>query len=91
MKKLFTLFITFILSLGIQAQVNLVPAPQKVTLGDGEFTLPQHPTIAYSSPALKPAAEYMQTCLKRYASVNAQIVAGKQGTIRLTTKKGIAN
>ncbi|MBR0388621.1 MAG: family 20 glycosylhydrolase [Prevotella sp.] len=79
-----------ILSLGIQAQVNLVPAPQKVTVGTGEFNLAQGTTIAYSSAALKPAAEYLQVCLQRYAKVNATLVAGKQGDIRLTTKKGIA-
>lgn len=89
MKKIILLLFS-ILSLGIQAQVNLVPAPQKVTVGTGEFNLAQGTTIAYSSAALKPAAEYLQVCLQRYAKVNATLVAGKQGDIRLTTKKGIA-
>lgn len=89
MKKIILLLFS-ILSLGIQAQVNLVPAPQKVTVGTGEFNLAQGTTIAYSSAALKPAAEYLQVCLQRYAKVNATLVAGKQGNIRLTTKKGIA-
>ena len=89
MKKIILLLFS-ILSLGIQAQVNLVPAPQKVTVGTGEFNLAQGTTIAYSSTALKPAAEYLQVCLQRYAKVNATLVAGKQGDIRLTTKKGIA-
>lgn len=89
MKKIILLLFS-ILSLGIQAQVNLVPAPQKVTVGTGEFSLAQGTTIAYSSAALKPAAEYLQVCLQRYAKVNATLVAGKQGNIRLTTKKGIA-
>ena len=90
MKKITTLFIVCILSLGIQAQVNLVPAPQKMNVGAGEYTLPQKATVAYSSVALKPAAEYLQTCLKRYAAVDAVLMAGKQGDIRLTTKKGLA-
>ena len=90
MKKLTTLFIICILSLGIQAQVHLVPAPQKLTLGDGQYGLPQQTTIAYATAELKPAAEYLQTCLKRYTSTNADVVAGKQGTIRLAIKKGIA-
>ena len=89
MKKIILLLFS-ILSLGIQAQINLVPAPQKVTVGTGEFNLAQGTTIAYSSAALKPAAEYLQVCLQRYAKVNATLVAGKQGDIRLTTKKGIA-
>ena len=89
MKKIILLLFS-ILSLGIQAQVNLVPAPQKVTVGTGEFNLAHGTTIAYSSAALKPAAEYLQVCLQRYAKVNATLVAGKQGDIRLTTKKGIA-
>ena len=89
MKKIILLLFS-ILSLGIQAQVNLVPAPQKVTVGTGEFNLAQGTTIAYSSAALKPAAEYLKVCLQRYAKVNATLVAGKQGDIRLTTKKGIA-
>lgn len=89
MKKIILLLFS-ILSLGIQAQVNLVPAPQKVTVGTGEFNLAQGTTIAYSSAALKPAAEYLQVCLQRYAKVNATLVAGKQGDIRLTTKIGIA-
>ena len=89
MKKIILLLFS-ILSLGIQAQVNLVPAPQKVTVGTGEFNLAQGATIAYSSAALKPAAEYLQVCLQRYAKINATLVAGKQGDIRLTTKKGIA-
>ena len=89
MKKIILLLFS-ILSLGSQAQVNLVPAPQKVTVGTGEFNLAQGTTIAYSSAALKPAAEYLQVCLQRYAKVNATLVAGKQGNIRLTTKKGIA-
>ena len=89
MKKIILLLFS-ILSLGIQAQVNLVPAPQKVTVGTGEFNLAPGTTIAYSSAALKPAAEYLQVCLQRYAKVNATLVAGKQGDIRLTTQKGIA-
>ena len=89
MKKIILLLFS-ILSLGIQAQVNLVPAPQKVTVGTGGFNLAPGTTIAYSSAALKPAAEYLQVCLQRYAKVNATLVAGKQGDIRLTTQKGIA-
>ena len=89
MKKLLTLFILCILSLDIQAQLNIVPAPDAITIGDGQYALPQQTTIAYSSADLKPAAEYLQICLKRYAAVNGELVSGKQGTIRLSTKKGI--
>ena len=90
MKKLFTLFIICILSLGIQAQISIVPAPDRISVGNGQFLLPQHTTIAYSSDALKPAAEYLQICLKRYASVNAELIKSKQGTISLSMKKGVA-
>ena len=89
MKKIITLFISSFLSLAIQAQVNLVPMPQKMTVTEGQYKLPQQPTIAYATGALKPAAEFLQTSLHRYASINAALVPGKNGDIRIITKKGL--
>ena len=90
MKKLSILFVSCLLSLDIQAQADLVPAPQQAQWGNGNYTLPQQPTIACSSAGIMPAAEYLQTCLKNYVSINASVARGKQGDIRLSVKKGLA-
>jgi len=89
MKKLTTCLL-FLLCLSAQAQVNLVPAPQKVNTMSGHYRLPEKTTIAYSTEALKPAAEYLQLCLQRYAKVNANLAKGKQGDIRITTTRRMA-
>ena len=81
--------VTF-LPLGVSAKADLVPAPQTIAWGQGTYTLPQPSTVGCSSTALQPAAEYLQTCLQRYAATPADVKAAKQGDIRLTLRKGIA-
>ncbi len=78
------------LSLSIQAQVSVVPAPQKVNMISGHYALPSSTTIAYSTEALKPAAEYLQQCLQRYVAIDAKLAKGKQGDIRITTTHRMA-
>lgn len=77
------------LGLDIQAKTDLVPAPQTITWADGSYTLSQQATIAYADAALKPAADYLQTCLQRYALLSTEVKNGKQGDIRLSLKKSL--
>ena len=89
MKQLITTLLLCLITMGAQAKTDLVPAPQSVIWGEGNYTLPPNATIAYSSAALKPAADYLQTCLQRYVMLTADVRSGKQGDIRLSLKKGL--
>ena len=89
MRKCLSVLLLSLVSVITLAKVDLVPAPQKIAWGQGAYTLPQQSAVAYAQPALKPAAEYLQTCLKRYAQTEATVASSKQGDIRLSLKKGL--
>ena len=83
MRKFLSVLFISLVSVVTLAKVDLVPAPQKIAWGQGAYTLPQQSAIVYAQPALKPAAEYLQICLKRYAQTEATVASGKQGDIRI--------
>lgn len=70
------------------AQVNLVPKPQKAQWGQGSYELSGQMEVAYASKDLKPAAEYLCSSLQKEVGLQAEAKAGKQGTVRLSIKKG---
>ena len=90
MRHLVSALLLCLLGVGVSAKTELVPAPQSIVWGSGTYTLSQQPTVAYASAALQPAANYLQNCLLRYASTNAEVKGGKQGDILLTLKKGLS-
>ena len=83
-------YLLTLLPLNASAQVDLVPAPQAIQWSEDTYAIAQQPTVTYAQPALKSAAEYLQSCLKRYAGTEASVANGQQGDIRLSLKKGLA-
>ena len=71
------------------AEAGIVPQPQSVTWNSGSYTLPQQPVIAFSNTSLKPAAEFLLSCLKCYAQTEATVGNSRQADIRLSLKKGL--
>ena len=71
------------------AEAGIVPQPQSVTWDSGSYTLPWQPVIVFSNTSLKPAAEFLQSCLKCYAQTEAAVGNSRQGDIRLSLKKGL--
>ena len=66
-----------------QAQPSLVPKPNQVTWGQGQFTIQAQTTIAYADPKLKPAADYLAASLQRLTGVSLSVVKGSKGNILL--------
>ena len=60
MKRIFIcLILTILPLLSVQAAVNIIPAPEKVTEGKGTFQLKSGMTIGYNDATLKDAADYL--------------------------------
>ena len=83
-------YLLTLLPLNASAQVDLVPAPQAIQWSEDTYAIAQQPMVVYAQPALKSAAEYLQSCLKRYAGTEASVANDQQGNIRLSLKKGLA-
>ena len=79
------LIISFIVFSNVNAQV--IPMPQRMTPGKGTLTLSTESSISYATPALQPAADYLQGLMKSHAGLQTSTVAGKKGTVRLAVKK----
>lgn len=71
----------------VQAQPSLVPKPMEAEWGQGKFTIQAKTTIAYSDDALKPAADYLASSLKRLTGVQLSTVKGRKGDILLMLDK----
>lgn len=79
------LMVCCLMMVGITAQAQqpaIIPAPQKVTVGQGMWTVSKRATISCDNAQLRPAAQYLSEMLSRATGYRFAITKGK-GDIRL--------
>ncbi|MBP3774327.1 MAG: beta-N-acetylhexosaminidase [Bacteroidaceae bacterium] len=81
--KILILWASCLCPLGLQAELNaLIPMPQQVQEGQGEFLLTDGLTIGYNHKSLRPAAEYLKDKLATATGYGVRVKKGS-GTISL--------
>ncbi|MBQ1773681.1 MAG: family 20 glycosylhydrolase [Prevotella sp.] len=88
MKRIIVILLATVTFAVADAQVSLVPKPQKAVWNAGEYQMPQAVSVAYASANLQKAAQYLCTSWQKEGGVKATAKAGKQGDVRLSLKKG---
>lgn len=87
-KFLFSVLLISCFACGASAKTDLIPLPQKVTWGKGNYVMKKSVTIAYVDPQLKPAAAYLAQNLAAQSGVSCKVASSRKGDIRLTLRDG---
>lgn len=81
--RIIPFFLCFLMTIGVQAKVNIIPQPTEVQETGSRFTVEAGQTIGYTSAELRPAANYLQEVLTRATGLKIGVRRGK-GTYTLT-------
>ncbi len=76
-KLLFLLAIIGFTNLNIQAQVNIIPAPNHLKLGNGVYPLDVTDVIEFTDTQIKPLADYLREQISSLTDVNVKIAQRK--------------
>ena len=87
-KYLFSALLLSCYLCSVSAKTDLIPLPQKITWGKGNYVMKKSVTISYADPQLKPAAEYLAQNLTAQSGVSCKLTSSRKGDIRLTLKDG---
>ena len=69
----------------MNAQVSIIPKPEKIDIGKGKWKLKRNSVIAYSTVELKPAATYLQQTIEKLTGYRLHIKQATKGNIVLKT------
>ena len=88
LRNLLTSALVMVSSLAAAQQSALIPVPEKVTAGEGQWTVKKKTTIGYTDPQLQPAAEYLSQLLGKSTGYRFKTKNGR-GDIQLSLSPGI--
>ena len=83
LRNLLTSALVMVSSLAAAQQSALIPVPEKVTAGEGQWTVKKKTTIGYTDPQLQPAAEYLSLLLGKSTGYRFKTKSGR-GDIQLS-------
>ena len=78
-KFLFSVLLVGFFACSASAKTDLIPLPQKVTWGKGNYVMKKSVTIAYVDPQLKPAAAYLAQNLTAQSGVSCKVASYPEG------------
>lgn len=72
-RVLTSLILSFTVSIILAQDINIIPKPQSVKIGEGYFTLNEKISIQYTNPELKSLADYVSNSINSLVNLQLQV------------------